>query len=641
MSKEKNDLISQLNNVNNKIERRKLLSSKTNLTKEERVELDELNNQNLVEKQRKVKSSLEKVENKIQKSVANVSDNLGVSNYTRASNEYEQAVRELKDAKQSGDSTRIKNAESNLKEKKEILKNVERENDGNAIQTLFSAQEELEAAKKLPADAKDREKIISDAKNKVDSAQKAFSDEKRKILNMDVEKYLGSTVVDRIEEAKQEVKQKREEMNNIGLGVSERIAASGLGNLARGVSDVVKPLTNVAGGIVKNYIDGTIGNVTGAYKGAQTADITKVAADNKKYVDELRKREEFIAAGGDPGIINTVKTKVSSFASDYLGVPSVQEKIDVQNAALDLSIKSDEAIIKNQQGFKEGFKEFNNGAEDMLTKHKIKAKMDNLAKLTFSDGSSIVGAVGTSGSDLMDRYSEATKAANERRDTKVREAALSAKGLDEKYSQILKDVDFSKSDCRDKFVDTVNADPSIKDKQKFINQFAADYDAYKAGVEATKAQNHEKEIEKLIKEETMAQGLQLMATTGDINKLDKEIGDAGLNVGIMEFFAKCQTICADRKAAVAAIEALRKTGNGNGPEVQLLSKSNITMSDLIGIDIKSIKNINNAMDYSMSIIKGRITHSSELQRQGQEAKKHIELNEKFNNVGSSGSSGGK
>ena len=132
-----------------------------------------------------------------------------------------------------------------------------------------------------------------------------------------------------------------------------------------------------------------------------------------------------------------------------------------------------------------------------------------------------------------------------------------------------------------------------------------------------------------------------MATTGDINKLDKEIGDAGLNVGIMEFFAKCQTICADRKAAVAAIEALRKTGNGNGPEVQLLSKSNITMSDLIGFDIKSIKNINNAMDYSMSIIKGRITHSSELQRQGQEAKKHIELNEKFNNVGSSGSSGGK
>lgn len=658
-----NQLSGELDNVQQEINkteaRRRVLSSKVTRTKEETKELNELNTSivslnsrkseltSSIKNNNKIIDDFKKMGNEIS-SGANVAYNDAKTKVSDAKTEVDSAKKELEKAKKGKDSEAISKAENDLKEKttkleiaEKELKSAVKENEGLAIKNYTEAQEELKKAK-----SSGNPEEVEAATKKVKTAEKEFSEV--------VQSYLGPTSLDKVESAKELVKQREEELSNVGLGIGERVAASGVGNVARGIANVAniaKPVTDVVGGLVKDAVDVTYGNISGAYKGAQAGDVTKVAAENRKYIDELRRRDEFIAQGGDPSLINTISAKVSSFASDYLGVPKPIKNVELQISTLDRKIKENERSNNNMLGIINSTDKFKSNIKDLLDGAKINSDMSALLDEVVDKGTGEKIYLPSSGKaqDVLNYYkSKANKAkddsriANEAAKKAEQELSLDSALLDD-FNNIKKKFgpETWNEDYFDKISKEIKSSTSLDDakKNKLANVARLQRDAVVSAGNVSSTENQMNYVKKLVSDEVMIQTISHFANGGTVSGLANLEIDKDTYKNATDFLSQINTACNDRKTAEGVIAALR-TLNASPAEIDLFSKSEVYWSDLRNLSKQAIKNISDALNQATSDNSAEINKLKQDKTAAENKEQQLKDLEKYLEGGNS-SSGGK
>lgn len=567
----------------------------------------------------------------------------------KAYNSAEKAYNDIKNSsayseKEKNDAKiKMEQAKGFRDEKQKNFRIAQREIEGEAISKVHEAQDEYDRIKGMP-DSPEKTDKLKEAKKNLNDAWSQFNTFNSNYFQKQRDKETKKDSSIELREAYEEAKKNTDtKLANYNIAkqeykTSKNQEPSVLKNVGKVVGETL--------GIAKNL---TYDNIKGAYQGAKDSDIAKVAEGYKKDAAEAIRREEFIAAGGDPTISGMIKSKVSNIASSYLGIPSSQEQFIVQNKSLELALKEEEASSKNQQAVPDAFDKFKGISDGILTKHKNHADMVGLVGMKFADKSDVKVTKGMSADQLAANYANETYLRDRTRqelaaEANKKEIELDNNGLGDTYRKIKDSI--GGIDSKKTLDDFTNSEEfkKIKDIDKqnaLIAQFSKEKAAYEAQEAFSKAEQEEAQVKKMIAEHTMMLAIREYAKTGDVSSLkDIGINDQEMAVGVTNFFTSLQTICADKRSADAVIEELKKNGKLTGQEISLLSKSTITISDLIGLELESFKNINDAIAISKVNSSNRIASYNERIRQNKEELERRQREEQFYN-GGNGSSGGK
>lgn len=558
-------------------------------------------------------------------------------------------------------------AKTSRDEKMSELKDAQRARDGKNISTFLNANDEYQKVlkevredEKKASEGKTTKFTSEERKNKLKIAEENLKIARTSFMSSSSEQHMKN--IKDSNDQNQKPEQLKAAIDNARKNTDEKFEAWNAAKIDYKMSKreakfktpeqrTANPVSETLGvlGDVASIVGGGVANfIGGAYQGAKDSDLSKTVKNVLKTNEKLIKRDELIAAGGDPSLRATIGGKLSDIASQVMGVPTTVENVRLQTKTLDRTIKDYERSNNNMLGIGKATDAFKSNMKELLDSNKLNSDMTGLngEEIDKNTHEKIFMPSSGKAQDLIHHYiSNANRAKDESRI--ANESAMKAKqnlsldpALSQEYEALKMGLGSETWDAE--YFANISARISeiddIDKKDRLAEVARLQRAAVESAEEVTRTDNQMNYVKKLIGDEAMIQVIRHFANGGTVKELEDMGIDGSAQVKANEFLSQVKTACYDRKTGESVIAAL-KASNASQTEIDLFSKSNVSWPDLKDLSKQAIKNISKALEKATSDTSVVIDEFK--QRKTEAEREEARLKAQQDYLNGSGSSSGK